>query len=151
MALFSHLAAPVETPPRFGLDHEMNMESEEFLTSIAGATGSPFAPGNRVDILNNGDEFYPVILRDIAEAQLSITIEAYIYWGGDIGRRFAETLADRARAGVRVKILLDAIGSADIGDDIVRTLRTADASLRGTTRSGGTRLAASTTGPTGSR
>jgi len=63
----------------------------------------------------------------------------------------AETLADRARAGVRVKILLDAIGSADIGDDIVRTLRTADASLRGTTRSGGTRLAASTTGPTGSR
>ena len=82
MALFSHLAAPVETPPGFGLDHEMNMESEEFLTSIAGATGSPFAPGNPVDILNNGDEFYPVILRDIAEAQLSITIEAYIYWGG---------------------------------------------------------------------
>jgi cardiolipin synthase len=122
MALFCYLSAPVETPPRFGLDHEMGVESEEFLTSIAGATGSQFEPGNRIDILNNGDEFYPAMLADIAAAQLSITIEAYIYWAGDIGRRFAEALAERAGSGVRVKILLDAIGSADIGDDIVRML-----------------------------
>jgi cardiolipin synthase len=121
-ALVVHLAAPVETCPQFGLDHEMAVESDEFLTSIAGATGSPFQAGNRVDILNNGDQFYPAMLEDIARAQLSITIEAYIYWAGDIGRRFAEALADRARDGVRVKILLDAVGSSDIGDEIVRVL-----------------------------
>ena len=125
MALFSYLAAPVETPPRFGLDHEMAVESKDFLTSIAGATGSPFEPGNRIDILNNGDEFYPVMLREVRAAQVSITIEAYIYWAGDIGRRFAEALAERARSGVRVKILLDAVGSADIGDEIVRILEDA--------------------------
>jgi cardiolipin synthase len=125
MALFSYLAAPVETPPRFGLDHEMAVESEEFLTSIAGATGYPFEPGNRIDILNNGDEFYPVMLREVSGAQVSITIEAYIYWAGDIGRRFAEALAERARSGVRVKILLDAVGSADIGDEIVCILEDA--------------------------
>ena len=121
-ALFTYLAAPVETLPRFGLDHELVVDSEEFLTSIAGATGSPFLPGNRIDILNNGDAFYPVMLQEIAEAQVSITIEAYIYWAGEIGRRFAAALAERARAGVRVKILLDAVGSADIGDEIVRML-----------------------------
>jgi cardiolipin synthase A/B len=122
MALFCHLSAPVETPPRFGLDHEMAIESDEFLTSIAGATGSPFIAGNRIDILNNGDEFYPPMLDAIAEARATITIEAYIYWAGEIGHQFAEALAARARAGVRVKLLLDAIGSSDIGDEIVRTL-----------------------------
>jgi cardiolipin synthase len=121
-ALFMYLAAPVETQPRFGLDHELAVESDEFLTSIAGATGSPFLPGNRIDILNNGDAFYPVMLQEIAGAQVSITIEAYIYWAGEIGRRFAAALTERARAGVRVKILLDAVGSADIGDEIVHTL-----------------------------
>jgi cardiolipin synthase len=124
MAVFCYLAAPVETAPRFGLDHEMGVDSEEFLATMAGATGSPVLAGNRLDILNNGDEFYPVMLREIAAAQLSITIEAYIYWAGDIGRMFAAALADRARAGVRIKILLDAIGSADIGDEIIHILET---------------------------
>jgi cardiolipin synthase len=128
-ALFMYLAAPVETTPRFGLDHEMSVESEEFLTSIAGATGLPFIPGNRIDILNNGDEFYPVMLENIARAELSITIEAYIYWAGEIGRRFAEALAERATSGVRVKILLDAVGSSDIGDEVVRILETGGCQL----------------------
>jgi cardiolipin synthase len=122
MALFCHLSAPVETPPRFGLEHEIAIESDEFLTSIAGATGSPFIAGNRIHILNNGDEFFPPMLEAITEAQATITVEAYIYWAGEIGQRFAEALSERARAGVRVKLLLDAIGSSDIGDEIVRTL-----------------------------
>lgn len=125
MAIFSYLSAPVETPPQYGLDHELAIESEEFIATITGATGAPLVPGNRLDILNNGDEFYPAMLQDIARAQLSITIEAYIYWAGEIGLSFAEALAARARDGVRVKILLDAIGSSDIGDDLVRQLEEA--------------------------
>ena len=125
MALFCYIAAPVETPPRFGLDHEMAVESDEFLTSISGATAAPFIPGNRIDVLNNGDEFFPVMLAEVQKAQLSITIEAYIYWAGQIGLEFARALAERSRAGVRVKILLDAIGSSSIGDDIVQILEEA--------------------------
>lgn len=125
MALFSYLSAPFETQPRYGLDHEMAVESDEFLTSISGATGAPFIPGNRIDILNNGDEFFPVMLEAVARAEASVTMEAYIYWAGEIGRKFAEALAERARAGVRVKLLLDAIGSSDIGDDIIKTLEDA--------------------------
>ena len=61
-----------------------------------GRPACPFLPGNRIDMLNNGDCFYPAMLEAIAEAELSITIEAYIYWAGDIGRRFAERLAAKA-------------------------------------------------------
>jgi cardiolipin synthase A/B len=122
VALYSYLAAPVETPPKYGLDHELSVDSPEFLTTIAGATGEPFVGGNSLVVLNNGDEFYPAMLEAIARAELSITIEAYIYWEGEIGRRFARALADKARQHVRVKILLDAFGSASIGDDIVKTL-----------------------------
>jgi cardiolipin synthase A/B len=125
MAVFSYLIAPLETPPRFGLDHELAIDSPEFLTTISGATGAQFVGGNSLAILNNGDEFYPAMLDDIRRAEVTITIEAYIYWAGEIGREFAEALADRARAGVRVKILLDAVGSSTIGDELVALLEAA--------------------------
>jgi cardiolipin synthase len=122
MGLVSYLIAPVETAPRYGLDHEFSIEDDEFLPTVAGATGVPFLPGNRLTILNNGDEFYPAMLDAIASAEVSITIEAYIYWAGEIGRQFAEALAERATCGVRVKVLLDAVGSSTIGEDILRIL-----------------------------
>ena len=56
------------------------------------------------------------------ERKVSITIEAYIYWAGAVGVEFARALAERAKAGVTVKILLDAIGSASIGAEILRML-----------------------------
>jgi len=122
MAAISYLIAPVESAPRYGLDHEFPVDSPEFLTTLAGATGVPFTTGNRIDLLNNGDEFYPAMLEAIVSAQTSITIEAYIYWEGEVGRQFAQALADKARSGVSVKILLDAVGSASIGDEILKTL-----------------------------
>jgi cardiolipin synthase A/B len=122
MAFVSYLVTPVEIPPQYGLEHEFSIDSDEFLATITGATGVPILPGNRIDVLHNGDEFYPVMLEEIGRAQASITIEAYIYWAGEIGRRFAEALAAKAREGIPVKILLDAVGSATIGSEILETL-----------------------------
>jgi cardiolipin synthase len=122
MAMVSYLIAPPTAPPRYGLDHEFAVDSPEFLGTVAGASGSPFLEGNRVELLNNGDAFYPQMLDAIQGAEVSITIEAYIYWAGDIGRAFAEALAERAKSGCPVKILLDAIGSASIGADILDLL-----------------------------
>jgi cardiolipin synthase A/B len=122
MALFCYLIAPVEAAPQYGLDHEFAIDDDEFLPTMEGATGVAFLPGNTLTILNNGDEFYPAMLKAIAEAECSITIEAYIYWAGEIGREFAAALAARAKAGVRVKILLDAVGSSTIGEDILHIL-----------------------------
>jgi cardiolipin synthase len=129
MAWFTYLSWPTEVPPRFGLEHQFSVSDSEFHTSIAGVTGIPFFEGNRLDILNNGDEFYPAMLKAIDEAELSITIEAYIYWAGEIGKRFAEALAKKAKAGVRVKILLDAVGSATIGDEILEILERGNCQL----------------------
>jgi len=122
MAFVSYLIAPTEHAPRYGLDHEFSIDSDEFLATIAGATGVPGLRGNSIEVLNNGDEFYPVMLREIAGARESITIEAYIYWAGEIGRKFADALAAKARQGIPVKILLDAVGSATIGSEILETL-----------------------------
>jgi cardiolipin synthase A/B len=122
MALVSYLIAPPAAPLRFGLDHEFSIDSPEFVGTVAGASGSPFLDGNTLELLNNGDAFYPRMLAAIEAAEHSITIEAYIYWAGEIGAVFAEALAKRAQAGCRIKILLDAIGSASIGSAILDVL-----------------------------
>ncbi len=122
VAILVHVASPQEFAPVYGLEHAMSVGSEAFVDSIVGTTGAPFVPGNRVTVLNNGDEFYPAMLDAIRAAQRSVTIEAYIYWAGEIGLVFARALAERSRAGVSVKILLDAVGSATIGTEILATL-----------------------------
>ena len=117
------LSSPMEFPPQFGLDHSLAVGSPEFMHTMVGAAGVPFAPGNTLELLNNGDRFYPAMLKAIREAENAITIEAYIYWAGDIGLTFANALAERAARGVKVKILLDAVGSSSVGEGILGILR----------------------------
>jgi len=123
VAALAWILAPRTSPPRYGLEPGMAVGSAAFVASVAGTTGAPFVAGNTFEVLHNGNAFYPRMLDDIEHAIGTITIEAYIYWAGEVGSRFAAALAERARAGVRVMILLDAVGSADIGDDILETLR----------------------------
>jgi cardiolipin synthase A/B len=122
MGLVSYLMTPSEFAPRYGLDHELSVTDDEFVQTVVGATGLPLSARNSLTLLNNGDEFYPAMLEDIGKAEASITIEAYIYWSGQIGLAFARALAAKSKAGVNVKILLDAIGSASIGEEILQTL-----------------------------
>lgn len=122
MAWLSYVITPREQPPSYGLDHETTVASAEYMPSIVGLTGSGFRRGTKVDLLNNGDEFFPAMLAAVAGARASVTIEAYIYWQGTIGMAFARALAERAQAGVSVKILLDAVGSSTIGTEILKTL-----------------------------
>jgi cardiolipin synthase len=121
-AIFAYLVRPPEVSPAYGLDSKLRIDSAEFLSTVAGATGARYLEGNRVTILNNGDEFFPAMLRAIDEARCSVTIEAYIYWDGDIGQQFAQALSRKAREGVAVKILLDSVGSSTIGQKILETL-----------------------------
>ena len=116
------LSTPQEFPPQYGLDHGLEVGSTDFLETMAGAAAIPFFPGNSVKLLNNGDRFYPAMLRDIELAEHSITIEAYIYWDGEIGLTFAKALAAAAQRGLKVKLLLDAIGSQSIGNEICKIL-----------------------------
>lgn len=89
---------------------------EEALPSIASLTGSPIVPGNRVEVLQNGDGFFPVLFDDIARARQTIHLETYVWWEGEVCRRLADALAAKAGQGVEVRLTLDAAGSSK-GDD----------------------------------
>jgi cardiolipin synthase len=86
-------------------------ESVAFRRTLSALAGAPLVPGNRVEILANGEVFYPAELEAIAAAQHSINLEAYIFKRGEVTRRFVEALAERARAGVAVHVVLDAVGA----------------------------------------
>ena len=122
ISLFVFVGTPTEMPPRYGLEHDHTLSTEEILETIAGTTGAPFMAGNSIQVLVNGDQFYPEMLAAIRGAKASITIEAYIYWAGTLGLEFADALSERAKAGVPVRVLLDAIGSSTVGRDILRRL-----------------------------
>lgn len=130
LVIVGFLFNPVEESPEYGLNHDFAIESAEFLPTISGATDTPFLPGNKIEIYNNGDQFYPPMLEAIQQAQSTVTIEAYIYWAGQIGKKFAEALALKRREGKSVKILLDAVGSSSISDDILKTLKDAGCEVR---------------------
>ena len=63
--------------------------------------GPAIVRGNRVEPLLNGDQIFPAMLEAIRGARRRITFETFIYWSGEIGREFADALAERARAGVQ--------------------------------------------------
>ncbi|OEJ35412.1 phospholipase D-like domain-containing protein [Streptomyces subrutilus] len=75
--------------------------------------------GNAVRPLRNGDEIFTAMLDAIGGARHTVDMMTFVYWRGDIARRFAEALAGRARAGVRVRLLLDGFGSRLIERDLL--------------------------------
>lgn len=91
---------------------------EETLPSIAALTGSPIQAGNRVEVLQNGDQFFPALFKDIAAAKESIHLETYVWWKGEICERVARALADKARQGVEVRLTLDSVGSNKGDNDL---------------------------------
>jgi len=80
------------------------------LPSIVGLTQASLERGNRIEVLENGDQFFPRLLADIAAARASVHIESYIWWKGAVCDQVAAALAAKARQGVEVRLLVDASG-----------------------------------------
>jgi len=89
-----------------------------FYPTLAAHTDASIIAGNRVDLLLNGDQIFPAMLQAIRSARKSITYAQYLYEDGAIAYEIAEAFAERCRAGVEVKILLDSLGSGNIPKDI---------------------------------
>jgi cardiolipin synthase A/B len=104
------------------IDHHYAVEDPEFTRSMNILLGPPLDPGNRVDTLVNGDQIFPAMLEAIASAKKTITFESYIYWNGDIGKKFADALSERARNGVKVHVLLDWAGSQKMEQDWINEM-----------------------------
>lgn len=97
----------------------------QWTRSLGSLLGPPLIPGNRITPLVNGDEIFPAMLEGIRSARETITFETFIYWSGEIGRRFAEALSERARAGVKVQILLDWAGSVKMDHELLQQMKDA--------------------------
>jgi cardiolipin synthase len=87
--------------------------------------GAPSVRGVQIEMLNNGVEIFPAMLDAIRYADSFVNFLTYVYWDGDIAERFADALADASRRGVRVRILLDAVGSARMTDRLVERMQEA--------------------------
>lgn len=85
--------------------------------------GRPLLTGNRVDVLNNGEETYPAMLEAIEAAEQSVVLTTYIFDTDETGRRFIEALGRARNRGVDVKVLIDGIGELYSGASASRLLR----------------------------
>ncbi len=106
------------------------LEDARFTKELGVLLGPPFVDGVGVRALLNGDQIFPPMLAAIRSAKVSITFETYIYWSGDIGREFAEALAERAAQGVKVHVLLDWVGSAKMDEKLLVSLSAAGVVVR---------------------
>ena len=97
---------------------------------LEGLLGVPATDGNLVDVLRNGDEIFPAMLEAIEQAEHTVDFCTYVYWSGDIADRFATALSDRARAGVRVRVLLDAVGAAQMSRTLIQQMEEAGCDVR---------------------
>jgi len=107
------------------LTRQYDTDDPQFRRSLGVLLGPPIIEGNKAEVLLNGDRIFPAMLDAIRSAQKSISFETYIYWEGTIGREFTEALSERARAGVKVHVLLDWIGSMKIDDASLDQMRKA--------------------------
>ncbi len=93
------------------LTRQYDTDDPQFRRSLGVLLGPPIIEGNHVEPLLNGDQIFPAMLSAIRGAEKSITLESYIYWSESIGKEFSEALSERARAGVKVHVMLDFMGS----------------------------------------
>jgi cardiolipin synthase len=109
----------------YHIESSVDAESDHFVHMLESTCHTKLRDGNRVEVLTNGEHFYPAMLEAIAGARETINLECYIFRRGRVGDAFIEALAERARAGVRVTVVMDAIGSFGTFHRAAKPLRAA--------------------------
>ena len=99
------------------------LSSEESLRVLSATTGGWSSNGNALQVLTNGDQFYPAELAAIRNAQHFVHIECYVFQKGRVTDQVLNAIDERARAGVQVRMVIDAVGSAAFPDTRFTTLR----------------------------
>lgn len=112
------------------IEHRYPVSNPQFQREMGVLLGPGIIAGNKVEDLQNGEQIFPAMLEAIRSARHTITFETYIYWSGDIGKRVADALEERARAGVKVKLMIDWAGSIKMEDELLEKLKTAGVDLQ---------------------
>ncbi|MBA3832056.1 MAG: cardiolipin synthase B [Chthoniobacterales bacterium] len=95
----------------YHLEHTFSVSDPAFFGSALALADPVPLGGNKIELLQNGDEYFPAMLAAIHGAQKTVNFEAYIVYSDAVGRTFRDALCERARAGVEVRVLLDGVGS----------------------------------------
>jgi cardiolipin synthase len=95
----------------FKLAHTFSVRDPEFFGSALALADPHPIPGNKIELLQNGDEYFPAMLAAIRGARKTVNFQAYIVSSDVVGSAFRDALCERARAGVEVRVLLDGVGS----------------------------------------
>ena len=107
------------------LEHLYPVADEQFRREMSVMLGPTILGGNSVKALQNGEEIFPAMLAAVRAARTTIAFETYIYWSGDIGRELAEALAERAKAGVQVNVLIDWVGGLKMDKALLEKIESA--------------------------
>jgi cardiolipin synthase len=95
----------------YHIEHTFGVSDPEFFGSALALYDPVPLGGNRLEILQDGDEYFPAMLAAIRDAKKTVNFQAYIVYSDKVGRSFRDALIERARAGVEVRVLLDGVGS----------------------------------------
>ena len=107
------------------IEHRYNVADPQFRRELGVMLGPGIVGGNRIIDLQNGREIFPAMLAAVSAAQKTITFETYIYWSGEVGQKMADALAERARAGVKVNVMIDWAGSIKMEDTLLEQMQAA--------------------------
>lgn len=91
---------------------------------------SHWREGNRISLLENGDQYFPALFEEIGRAQNRVILETFIWFEDEVGKRLHAVLLEAAHRGVAVEVLLDGYGSPDLSSDFVDALTTAGVVFR---------------------
>jgi cardiolipin synthase len=101
------------------------LNSNQFLRTLAVLTEADYAENSRIEVLTNGENYYTAELDAVRRATKTIHLEAYIFTDGEVTRAFLDAMEERARAGVQVRLVVDAVGSASLSSDTIDRFRAA--------------------------
>lgn len=105
--------------------HRFDAADSQFARSMSGYSQGQIFDANAVQTLVNGDEIFPAMLQAIHASRSTINMETYIYWSGTVGYEFATSLAEKAREGVEVRLLVDWVGSLPFDEDLIHIMTSA--------------------------
>ena len=111
------------------IEHEIQpkgrIDSPMVMKSMGELLGPPLVSGNLVTHLKNGDEIFSSMIDAVKTAEKTITFETFIYWEGEIGKKFSNLLSEKSTKGVKVHVILDWIGSRSIEESLLKDMKDA--------------------------
>ena len=116
---------PAEKKVRHSIRADYAVGDDAFVRTMGHLLGPPLLEGNKITPLENGDHIFPAMLKAIRSAQRTITFENFLFREGEVSDAFAQALAERARNGVKVHFLQDALGCDAVHGRAIKLMKRA--------------------------